>query len=112
MTVRALIDILQARVLAGEAHLDKDVADGYCCDLLSWVMAHGKRAGAWITVQTHLNTIAVASLLELSCIIIPEDIEVNTQTLAKAEEEGIAVLGTALTGYQVSGRMAAQGVGD
>lgn len=111
MTVRELVKALPMKVLAGEAFLDHEVADGYCCDLLSWVMAHGKRGGAWITVQTHLNTIAVASLLELSCIIIPEDIEVNDQTLAKAEAEGIAVLSTPLTGYQVSGRMTALGIG-
>jgi hypothetical protein len=87
------------------------VVDGYCCDLLSWVMAHGKRNGAWITVQTHLNTVAVASLLDLSCIIIPEDIEVNEQTLSKADEEGIAVLSTSLTGYQASGRLISLGIG-
>ena len=111
MTVRDLIEALPAKVLIGEDHLDREVADGYCCDLLSWVMAHGKHSGAWITVQTHLNTVAVASLLELACIIVPEDIEVNEQTLAKADEEGIAVLGTALTGYQASGRMISLGIG-
>lgn len=111
MTVRDLIDVLQAKVLTGEAFLDAEVADGYCCDLLSWVMAHGRRNGAWITVQTHLNTVAVASLLDLACIIIPEDIEVNEQTLAKAAEEGIVVLGTSLTGYEVSGRMMGLGIG-
>jgi len=110
MTVRELIETLPAKVLTGEDHLDKEVADGYCCDLLSWVMAHGKRNGAWITVQTHLNTVAVASLLDLACIIIPEDIEVNEQTLSKANEEGIAVLSTSLTGYQASGRLITLGI--
>lgn len=111
MTVRDLMDALPARVLTGEEYLDREVADGYCCDLLSWVMAHGKRGGAWITVQTHLNTVAVASLLELACIIVPEDIDVNEQTLSKAREEGIAVLSTSLTGYQASGRLISQGIG-
>ena len=111
MTVRDLIEPLSARVLCGGDFLDAEVAGGYCCDLLSWVMAHGKRGGAWITVQTHLNTVAVASLLDLACIIIPEDIEVNDQTLAKAEQEGIAVLSTSLTGYHVSGRMMGLGLG-
>lgn len=111
MNVRELAEALPAKVLSGEAHLDKEVADGYCCDLLSWVMAHGRRGGAWITVQTHLNTVAVASLLDLACIIVPEDIEVSGQTLEKADEEGIAVLSTSLTGYQASGRMTALGIG-
>ena len=47
----------------------------YIGDLLSWVMAHGKAGMAWITVQTHMNVIAVASLMEMSAVIIPEDIQ-------------------------------------
>ena len=30
---------------------DAPVLGGCCCDLLSWVMAHGVHQGAWITVQ-------------------------------------------------------------
>ena len=29
---------------------------------------------AWVTVQTHLNVIAVASLGDMACIILPENI--------------------------------------
>lgn len=110
MRVNELIEKLELKTLAkgdGEA----EITGGYSSDLLSWVMAHGVRGGAWITVQTHLNIIAVASLLDMSCIIIPENIEVDKPTLEKAEEEGIAVLSSPKTAYELSGLMYGMGIG-
>lgn len=66
---------------------------------------------AWITVQTHMNVIAVATLHEMSCVIVPEGIRVEEPVTAKAAEEGVAVLSSPLTAYEISGRMHARGVG-
>lgn len=99
MTVRELIDKTQWKVLAGSAALDKNITSGYVGDLLSWVMAHGKEGTAWVTVQTHLNVVAIACLHDFSCVIIPENIAVPEETLAKAEEEGIPLLQCGITGF-------------
>ena len=64
MKVRELQEKIGATVLTGEVGLDNEIESGYCCDLLSWVMAHGKQGMAWITVQTHMNVIAVSVLME------------------------------------------------
>jgi len=101
MTVRELTDKTGWETLAGVSGLDKGISSCYVSDLLSWVMAHGKEGTAWITVQTHLNVVAVACLHDFSCVIIPEDIDVPEETLAKADEEGIPVLKTRLSGYGV-----------
>ena len=71
MNVRELMPHIEARALTGETGLDNPVSAGYACDLLSWVMAHGREHMAWVTVQTHMNVIAVATLHEMSCVIIP-----------------------------------------
>lgn len=73
----------------------------YCCDLLSWVMSHAAKGTAWITVHTHLNIVAVASLIELSCIIVPEGIEVEAATIKRAVLEGVPIISTGLSAYQV-----------
>lgn len=99
MTVGEVCERAGLKVLAGKAGLSKEVTGVYICDLLSWVMAHGKKGDAWITVQTHSNVVAVAALLELSCIIIPEETEVEEDTLKKAEDEGIPVLQSAMNSY-------------
>ena len=62
MKVRELMELIGASNLNPEANLDADISCGYACDLLSWVLAHGKAGMAWCTVQTHVNVIAVSVL--------------------------------------------------
>jgi predicted transcriptional regulator len=102
MTVRELTNKLNLKVLAGESGLDKEITGYYICDLLSWVMAHSSKGNAWMTIHTHLNVVAVAVLVELSCIIVLEDIQVEEQTLEKANEEGIPILAASLNSFQLS----------
>ncbi|MGE5633106.1 MAG: DRTGG domain-containing protein [Caulobacteraceae bacterium] len=102
MIVKKACEKIGLKVLAGKNCLGKELTGVYICDLLSWVMAHGKKGDAWITVQTHSNIIAVAALLELACIIIPEEIEVEEETLKKAEEENIPVLQAPVHAYEIA----------
>ncbi len=109
MTVKELTQRLELKVLV-EGNPDTEVKGCTVCDLLSLVMANGVRGGAWITVQTHLNTIAVATLLDLACIIIPHDITVESLTLEKAAEEGICVLQSSEPSYSIAGQLYTLGV--
>ena len=108
VTVLEMQDKLQLKPLTSMKN--KQVTGAYVCDLLSWVMAQGSAGMAWITVQTHLNVVAVAALKEFSCVIVPEDIEVPKATLDKAEEEGVVFFSSAQTAYGVCRSLAGLGV--
>ena len=110
MTVKELIELTGARNMTPDASKDTEVTCGYTCDLLSWVMAHGKAGMAWITVQTHMNVIAVASLMEMAAVIIPEGIEMEGPTLEKAKDEDIVVLQSDKTAYELCALMAKAGL--
>ncbi len=110
MKLKELIELTQAKDMTPEAGKDTEVSCGYTCDLLSWVMAHGKAGMAWITVQTHMNVIAVASLMEMAVVIIPEGIEMEEATLGKAKEEGICVLQSEKTAYELCALLAEAGL--
>lgn len=92
MKVEEFAKHMGMKVLTCADTLDKEVEGMYICDLLSWVMSKGKKGDAWITVHTHMNVVAVALLAEISCIIVPEGIEVEEATINKASKEGIAIL--------------------
>lgn len=102
MTVRKLVNDLGYKVIAGENNIDKEIEGVYICDLLSWVMSHAIKNDAWITVQTNINVVAVALLTEVACVIIPEDIEVEQGTIDKANEEGIPILSSSKSQYNIS----------
>ena len=110
MTVRELMETLEARNVVEGANLEAEITCGYTCDLLSWVLAHGKQGMCWITVQSHMNVVAVAVLMEMACIILPEGVELEAPSLKKAEDEGLAVLASGKTAYELAGMMAKAGI--
>ena len=104
MTIKELIPLIEAKELTKEADLNKEVLCGYTCDLLSWVMGHGQEGMAWVTVQTHMNVIAVALLSDMACVIMPEGIEMEKESLDKADAEGMCVLQSPLSSDEICGR--------
>ncbi len=111
MNLRQILAQLPLNVKAGASGLDAEVTGGYAADLLSCAMAGAHRGHLWVTLQGHLNVIAIASLNELAAIIVTEDKPVAPDTLAKANAEGIPVLGTSMTTFEVVGRLWELGVG-
>ena len=110
MTVKEVLELIEAKDMTPETDKNTEVSCGYTCDLLSWVMAHGTAGMAWVTVQTHMNVIAVASLMEMAAVIIPEGIEMEAPSLEKAKEEGITVLESPLTAYEICAKLAEKGL--
>ncbi len=85
---------------------------GYASDLLSCVMAGAKNKGLWVTLQAHVNIVAVAALLDLSAVIITEGAEPDIATIAKANEQGITLLSTSRPTYAIAGKLWELGVKD
>ena len=110
MTVQDLITLIEATDVTPETPKQTEVTCGYTCDLLSWVMAHGASGMAWVTVQTHMNVIAVASLMEMAAVIIPEGIEMEEASLQKARDEDITVLQSDKTAYEICAILAKAGL--
>lgn len=99
MNVKEFSKLMGTTVYADEEALEKEVNSLYIGDLLSWVMGHASENQAWLTVQSHLNIIAVALLKEISCVVILEDAEIPQETLDKAAEEHLAILSTSMDAY-------------
>ncbi|MFY9297285.1 MAG: DRTGG domain-containing protein [Caldicoprobacterales bacterium] len=111
MKISDIVNNLPGKVVIGEEFLDREIKTAYCGDLLSRVMAHGPQNGLWITVQTHTNVIAVATLLEMACVIIPEDIPIDENTIEKAVEEEIVLISSPLSAFQLAGKLYEMGIG-
>ena len=104
MTIREAALALGAEIVQGEFE-DADLSGAYTSDLLSDVMAYAKSGGALITIQAHKNTVAVATLVNISVIIICNNRPIADDMLAAAKEEGIAVLLTKENQFTVSGKL-------
>lgn len=100
MIVQKLIDTYDFELLT-DTNTDVEIKGIYSCDLLSWVMANGEEGNAWITVQTHQNILAVASLIEFSCIILPIGVTIDESVVEKATEEDINILKSNMKPYDI-----------
>ncbi|MBR6559308.1 MAG: hypothetical protein IKT70_09960 [Clostridia bacterium] len=100
-TVLALADRLGLEKI-NLADPDREVTAGYVGDLLSWVMGRAPADGAWITVMTNVNVIAVASLSDVACVILAEGAELDEVALGRAKSEGINVLSGKMTAFDIA----------
>ena len=104
MTVKEIIEKLDLKCL-NEANLDADVTGAYASDLLSDVMGNARSGQVWITMQTHKNVSAIASLKDLPAVILVRDSVPDPDMLNHAREEDICILVSKDATYQVCGKL-------
>jgi hypothetical protein len=110
MKLQEIVESLALTVRAGHGSLDTEVTGGYAADLLSCAMAGAGKDVLWVTLQGHLNVVAIASLNELAGIIVTESKPVAPDALAKADQERVPILTTELSTFEVVGKLWELGV--
>ncbi len=102
MNVSELAKALSLEVLTENDALTREVTGCYVGDLLSWVMGRAKAGDAWITVMSNVNIVAVATLSDVACIILAEDVTPDAAVLEKANAQDIAILRSGLPGFETA----------
>jgi hypothetical protein len=110
ISLKDIIEKLNLEPLSSSRGVDRPVAGGYASDLLSCVMKGAAKDFLWVTLQSHLNVVAVASLAFLSGVIITEGNRPDSETIARAEKEGVVLLATPKTTFTVVGELTSLGV--
>ena len=104
MTVSGLKEALHLTAFAlpqGE----RDVRGGYAGDLLSWVMGRAQENDVWLTIMSNPNIIAVATLTDVSCIILCEGVAPDAGVASLAAEKGINLLGSESSAFSLSAQI-------
>ena len=70
MKVADIVEKLGLEICCGTAGINREIKGGYTSDLLSDVMGNAQEGNLWITLQPHKNVMAIASLKELSAVIL------------------------------------------
>ena len=80
---------------------EREIKGGYTGDLLSWVMGRVSEDQAWITIMSNINITAVASLADVSCIILAEGVNVDEEVRATAASKNVNILSSELSSYEL-----------
>ena len=96
MTVKELIDSGLFTLVNEGDFPETEITKLFCCDLLSIAMSRAPSGGAWVTVMGNMNTLAVASLCDVACVVLAEGVVLDDTAAVKAVQQGISVLKTDL----------------
>jgi len=104
LTVKELAQKLSFKELS-ISDADREVAGGYCGDLLSWVMGRAKEGDAWITIMSNINVIAVATLADVSCVVFAEDVMPDDDMIKVAAEKGVNLLVSPFGAFETANKI-------
>jgi len=107
MRLQRLAETLELRQLtpATDTDRDSDVTRGYASDLLSDVLAHAPEGGILVTLQVHLNVIAVASHAGLRAVIFSCGRRPEDDVITRAADEGLTLLASKADTFELVGRL-------
>lgn len=105
-----LLRALEGEVLSGGERDSVEVSYGIASDLMSDVMKRGSPGVIWVTVQSHINAVAVALLVEASALVVADGASVEPSVVEKARERGLTLIRTPLPAFEAVGRLYSMGV--
>lgn len=110
MTLSDIQEAIGGAVVTDAFEGHKEVESGFVGDLLSVVMGKAKEGCVWVTIQSHINIVAVAALVDMACVIVTEGFQVDEDAVAKANGEGITIMTTGLSSFEVCRVLAGKGL--
>lgn len=106
MTLQEIITQLNLTVLTSPRDFNSIIPQGgYTSDLLSCVIAGAEAGNIWVTIQAHMNVVAVAALRDVSAVILTENAQPESDVIEKANQQNVILLGTTEPSYQVVGKL-------
>jgi len=104
MTVESLVKECGFEVICMPSP-EREPNGAYIGDLLSWVMGKADSGNVWITIMSNINVIAVATLADVSCIVLAEGVTLDADVISAAEAKGVNVLSSPLSAYSVAKKL-------
>ncbi len=100
MTCKELCKKINGKILSGNG---ERVLNGcYIGDLLSLAMSKVQEDNLWITIQSNINIVAVASLTDAGCILICDGFSPDEDALKKAIDEDIVIITSDKSAYDIA----------
>ena len=100
MLIKDLIEKTDFKLLCGDEN--KEVAGCYIEDVLSLAMSKVQKDNVWITIQSNINIVAVASLTEAGCIVICEGFDPDAGVIERACNEDVIVIKSEMSAFEIS----------
>lgn len=111
MTAKDVQEILGARVLTGEEHLEREVKSACGSDMMSDVLAFSKDHSVLLTGLCNPQVIRTAEMLDIVCIIFVRGKKPDDTLIEMAKERDLIVMATGHRMFSACGMLYKAGLG-
>ena len=105
MKISELVTKLDIELLTSPDYEDREISGCFVGDLLSWVMSHAESGNVWVTIMNNVNVTAVATLCDVACVILAEDVDLPPDIVKKADSVGVTVFKSSKSAYEIAGKL-------
>jgi len=110
MTLKEIMDILQAEVLCCENRLDEKIEFAGGSDMMSDVLAFGQPGILLLTGLTNAQSVRTADIIEAKAIVYVRGKKPDKEGIELAKKKGIPILSTKLMMYTACGLLYSHGL--
>lgn len=111
MTIRDIVNLLEAEVISGEEHLEKEVHNACGSDMMSDVLAFVKDQSVLITGLCNPQVIRTAEMMDIICVCFVRGKMPDEAMIELAKERGITLMHTKMRMFTACGTLYEKGLG-
>jgi len=115
MTLKEVVELLEAEVICGQEHIDDEFEFAGASDMMSDVLAFGKPGILLLTGLANTQSVRTAEIIEAKAIVYVRGKKPSPEGIELAEKNGIPILSTRFLMYKTCGLLFGRevpGVGD
>ncbi|HSW67562.1 MAG TPA: DRTGG domain-containing protein [Bacteroidales bacterium] len=110
MTIREIVQLLNANIVTGEQHSDLKVEYAFSSDLMSDVLTTRKDNMLLITGLCNVQTIRTAEMSDIHCIIFARGKKASSEMVELAEENATVLIECRFSIFEISGILFQAGI--
>ena len=110
MTVNDIKNLLEAKILCGEEHIDREVHTACGSDMMSDVLAYVKDQAVLLTGLVNSQVIRTAEMMDMKCIVFVRSKNPTAEMISLAQESGIVLLASSKRLYEACGILYSNGL--
>jgi hypothetical protein len=104
ITLKDYLIAIRAEILTPDIDIASvSIVNGYVSDMLSDVMGTDKEGLVWITIMRHMNTVAVASMTNIPCVVFAKGLKPDAAVIERAIQEEVCLAVSDMQAFDLAG---------
>ena len=110
MKLSKVVELLDAIVVCGEAHMERDVRFGFASDLMSDVLTLNTDNMLLVTGMSNVQTIRTAEMADIEQILVVRNKSITPEMRTVAEDNNIVIMSCSRSMFRTIGTLSKEGL--